>query len=103
MQILTASEHQAFDAPPVFSYAERDRFFQVSERLNAILAMLRSPTNRIGLVLTIGYFRDIKRFPRDSYHGPLMHAAHSDRVEIFQAERILGGVMPSRFLNPTPT
>jgi len=28
MQILTASEHQAFDTPPVFSYAERERFFQ---------------------------------------------------------------------------
>ena len=57
MQILTVSKHKAFDAPPVFSYAERDSFFQVSERLSATLAMLRSLTNRVGLVLTIGYFR----------------------------------------------
>ena len=62
MHILTASEQKAFDAPPVFSYAERDTFFQVSERLDAILATLRSPTNRVGLVLTVGYFRATKRF-----------------------------------------
>jgi Domain of unknown function (DUF4158) len=62
MHILTASEQKAFDAPPVFSYAERATFFQVSERLDAMLATLRSPTNRVGLVLTIGYFRATKRF-----------------------------------------
>src|SRR5262245_22985838 len=62
MHILTASEQKAFDAPPVLSYAERDTFFQVSERLDAILATLRSPTNRVGLVLTVGYFRATKRF-----------------------------------------
>jgi hypothetical protein len=62
MHILTASEQKAFDAPPVLSYAERDTFFQVSERLDAMLATLRSPTNRVGLVLTIGYFRATKRF-----------------------------------------
>lgn len=35
---------------------------QVSERLDAILATLRSPTNRVGWVLTVGYFRAPKRF-----------------------------------------
>ena len=62
MQILTASEQKMFDATPVFSYAERDTFFQVSESLDAILTTLRSPTNRVGLVLTVGYFRATKRF-----------------------------------------
>ena len=40
-RVLTASEQTAFDAPPVLSYAERDTFFQVSERLDAMLATLR--------------------------------------------------------------
>lgn len=62
MQILTASELKTFDAPPVFSYTERDTFFQVSESLDAILATLRNPTNRVALVLTVGYFRATKRF-----------------------------------------
>jgi TnpA family transposase len=62
MHILTAVEHQAFDTPPVFSDAERATFFQVSESLDTMLAALRSPTNRVYLVLTVGYFRAAKRF-----------------------------------------
>ena len=29
MQILTTAEHDAFDTPPVFGYAERETFFHV--------------------------------------------------------------------------
>ena len=68
MQILTAAEHKAFDTPPVFSYAERDMFFQVSESLDALLATLRSLTNRVCLVLTVGYFRAINRFFAPPFH-----------------------------------
>jgi hypothetical protein len=28
MHILTTAEHEAFDTPPVFSYAERETLFQ---------------------------------------------------------------------------
>jgi TnpA family transposase len=62
MQILTAAEHKAFDTPPVFSSRERDLFFHVSESLGDLLATLRSPTNRVCLLLTVGYFRAAKRF-----------------------------------------
>src|SRR5262249_7732113 len=62
MQILTAAEHQAFETPPVFSPTEREMFFHLSESLQKLLATLRSPTNGVGLVLTVGYFRATKRF-----------------------------------------
>jgi hypothetical protein len=62
MQILTAAEHQAFETPPVFSSTERETFFHVSESLAGLLATLRSPTNCVCLVLTVGYFRATKRF-----------------------------------------
>lgn len=62
MQILKAAEHKAFDTPPVFSDVERDVFFNVSESLDTLLATLRSPINRVYLVLTVGYFRATKRF-----------------------------------------
>ena len=68
MHILTAVEHQAFDTPPVFSDAERATFFQVAESLDTILAALRSPTNRVYLVLTVGYFRAAKRFFAAPFH-----------------------------------
>jgi TnpA family transposase len=62
MQILTAAEHQAFETPPVFSPTEREMFFHISESLQELLAPLRSPTNGVCLVLTVGYFRATKRF-----------------------------------------
>jgi TnpA family transposase len=62
MQILTAAEQKAFDTPPVFSDADRLTFFHVSDSLGAVLATLRNPTNRVCLVLSVGYFRVAKRF-----------------------------------------
>jgi TnpA family transposase len=62
MQILTAAEQQAFDTLPIFSDAERVTFFEVSASLHAVLATLRSPTNRVCFVLTVGYFRVAQRF-----------------------------------------
>ena len=52
----------------MFSDAERATFFQVSESLDAMLATLRSPTNRVCLVLTVGYFRATKRFFAPPFH-----------------------------------
>jgi uncharacterized protein DUF4158 len=68
MQILTPAEQAAFDTPPVFSYAERETFFHVSASLDSLLATLRSPTNRLCLVLTVGYFRATKRFFAPPFH-----------------------------------
>jgi hypothetical protein len=68
MHILTAAEHDAFNTPPLFSYAERETFFHVSESLDALLRTLRSPTNRVYLVLTVGYFRATKRFFAPPFH-----------------------------------
>ena len=62
MQILTSAEQQAFDTPPVFSGTEREMFFHVSDSLSVVLATLRNPTNRVCLVLSVGYFRVAKRF-----------------------------------------
>lgn len=62
MHILTASEHKDFETPPLFSAAERDTFFQLSEGLRHLLETLRHPTNRVCLLLTVGYFRATKRF-----------------------------------------
>src|SRR5712691_11626434 len=62
MHILTAADHKAFDTVPVFSGVERETFLHVSESLGDLLATLRSPTNRVYVVLTVGSFRAAKRF-----------------------------------------
>ena len=68
MQILTTAEQDVFDSLPIFSDAEREKFFHVSESLDSLLATLRSPINRVCLLLTIGYFRATKRFFVHPFH-----------------------------------
>jgi len=62
LHILTAAELTAFDTPALLSHTQRETFFRVSERLADLLATLRSPTNRVCLLLTVGYVRATKRF-----------------------------------------
>lgn len=77
MQILTAAEQQAFDTPPVFSGTERETFFHVSDSLREVLATLRNPTNRVCLVLSVGYFRVAKRFfVAPSHQADVAYVAH---------------------------
>ena len=77
MQILTAAEQQAFDTPPVFSGTQRETFFHVADSLREVLATLRSPTNRVCLVLSVGYFRVAKRFFGASFHqADVAYVAH---------------------------
>jgi len=62
MQILTPAEFNAFETPPAFSNVERQRFFDLSPRLEHLLSSFRTPTNQICFVLALGYFRATKRF-----------------------------------------
>ena len=70
MHILTAAELKAFDTPPLLSHPQRETLFRVSERLASMLASLRSPTNQVGLLLAVGYFRATKRFFASPFHPP---------------------------------
>jgi hypothetical protein len=47
MHILSPAEHAAFDTPPMFTSAERQRFFHLPESLEALLATLRTPINQV--------------------------------------------------------
>ena len=77
MQILTAAEQQAFDTPPVFSGTQREMFFHVADSLRKVLATLRNPTNRVCLVLSVGYFRVAKRFfGVPFHHTDVAYVAH---------------------------
>ena len=67
MRILTASEQEAFDRPPVFDHRERKQYFSLPKGLMDIATTLRSPISRIGFLLMCGYFKVTKRFylPQD--------------------------------------
>jgi len=62
MKFLTTTEQQAFDSPPEFNASERKRFFVITDGLQKILDSLKTPTNQVCFVLSVGYFRAAKRF-----------------------------------------
>ena len=62
MQILTPEEYTTFETPPTLTNIQRQRFFDLSPSLVNLLTTFRTPTNRIGCVLTLGYFKATQRF-----------------------------------------
>ena len=62
MQILNAQERQAFDSPPVLNSVERKQFFELTPRVEKMVAKMRTPINAIGFVVRLGYFKATKRF-----------------------------------------
>ena len=71
MQILSSSEQEVFDAPPVFDFRERKRCFDLPKPLLDIATELRSPASQIGFLVMCAHFKAAKKFynPRD-YHAP---------------------------------
>ena len=62
MDILTAPEREAFDAPPEFTGVERKAHFSFPQGILRRADRLRTPTNRVCFLLASGYFRATKRF-----------------------------------------
>ncbi len=67
MRILSASEQEIFDKPPLFDHKQRKQFFSFSKALLDITRRLRTPNGQIGFLLLCGYFKATKRFflPQD--------------------------------------
>ena len=68
IQILTPEEYAAFETPQTFTSTQRQRFFDLSQSLSSLLTTFRTPTNQIGFVLTLGYFKATKRFFTHPFH-----------------------------------
>jgi TnpA family transposase len=68
MQILSPAEYADFDAPPAFTGAEREKFFDLPQSLDSFFASLRTPVSRIGFLLMFGYFKAAKRFFERRFH-----------------------------------
>lgn len=62
MRILSASEQEAFDKPPLFNHEQHKQFFTFPSTLLDIARGLRTPTGQIGFLLLCGYFKATKRF-----------------------------------------
>ena len=69
MRILSLAEQEAFETPPDFNSIQRKQYFDFTKPILKIANGLRNPTNRIGFLLSCGYFKASKRFfaPQDFY------------------------------------
>jgi TnpA family transposase len=70
LPFLSPEEHAALDRPPIFTNAERQWFFAISQRLENLLVPFRTPINQICFVLALGYFKATKRFFARQFHEP---------------------------------
>ena len=62
MSILTNSEQEVFDKPPLFDHEQRKQFFNFPKTLLEIAKTLRTSNNQMGFLLLCGYFKATKRF-----------------------------------------
>lgn len=62
MRILSTSEQEAFDQPPLFDHRERKKFFDLPKLLLELAETLRHPSHQVWFLVSCGYFRARKRF-----------------------------------------
>ena len=62
IKILAQQDIQYFDSVPELNWEERKKFFYISAWTKEILKELRTPVNKIGFILQIGYFTASSKF-----------------------------------------
>ncbi len=62
MRILSPSEQEAFDKPPLFDHRERKKFFEFPKALLEAAQSMHSPDHRAGFLVSCGYFKATRRF-----------------------------------------
>ena len=62
LKILSQRDMKVFDFPPEFTGDERKRFFNLSKKTYKLLESLRTPMNKMGFVLQLGYFKAVNKF-----------------------------------------
>nr|WP_320010911.1 DUF4158 domain-containing protein [uncultured Desulfobulbus sp.] len=75
MRILSATELEQFDKPPVFDARQREQFFEFSKTLLETTQNFRKPAHQVGFLVSCGYFKAAKRFfsPKDYHQRDIDH------------------------------
>ena len=62
MKIFNSLEEAEFESLPKFNSVERKHFFCTSIAINELLENLRTPTNKVCFLISLGYFKARRRF-----------------------------------------
>lgn len=93
MKILSTTEMDNFDKPPIFNSGERKRFFDVTADLLNTAHNLRKPAHKIGFIVACGYFRATRKFfNQEDYHPRDMECVAKKlgmRSDVFSSKEYL--------------
>jgi TnpA family transposase len=62
LHVLSKVERKAFNSPPLYTTDGRKHYFHVNEEIKALINTMRLPTNKVGFILQLGYFKYAGRF-----------------------------------------
>ncbi len=62
IKILSAQNIKNFDNPPVFTGEQRKQMFTLQKWVLKIVNSFENPTNKVGFILQLGYFRAVNKF-----------------------------------------
>jgi hypothetical protein len=62
INILSQPDRKAFEISPIFTAEERASFFDVPQWASKLIETFRTPKNKAGFVLQLGYFRSVNSF-----------------------------------------
>src|ERR1700733_14772419 len=62
LHILSKAERKAFNCPPLYTADGRKHYFHINEEIKTLISTMRLPTNKIGFILQLGYFKYAGRF-----------------------------------------
>ena len=66
IKILSKQSWESFDNPPDLSSKDRKRVFSIHKWVLETIKTFPNPTNKVGFVLQLGYFRAVNKFYRKS-------------------------------------
>lgn len=74
VKILNKADIKMFTSPPVFIGKERKQFFYLPKWANKLVESFRTPTNKVGFILLLGYFKATNSFfAARNYHQGDIH------------------------------
>ena len=62
LHVLSKVERKAFNSPPLYTADGRKHYFHMNEEIKALINTMRLPTNKVGFILQLGYFKYASRF-----------------------------------------
>ena len=100
-KILSDTEQKLFDRPPRLSAAERRRIFELPVAVWSAACALKPLSNRVGFLVSAGYFRLTRRFflPSDFHDRDISYVAARLRID-FSDEKLRDsvGIPPQKII-----